>query len=388
MPSSRTEDDDVAITILHTADWHLGMRFPSFAEHEPELTRRRLATIDAIFGLAERNRVNAVLCAGDLFDEPTPAEPWWRGLLERLARLEWSDRHVFLLPGNHDPLVTGSPWSGGHPFRRALPPFVHVVDRDDFTFELGPDAVLHAAPCRSRSGRSDLTEQLPKRAAGDSRIRIGMVHGQTFEFPGFQTNFPISKLAATERGYDYLAIGDTHAFRVYPPEDQPTVYPGAPEPTQFGETEAGCVALAFFSRRTRRPQIRREKVGHWAWLERTCTSIAELRAVKNEDHARTVLRLSVQMQIGPTEFREAEAILRELAGTEAEPGRVGIFELDRSGLVLDTRDLDAALDELPDSLRAAAIELRALAEHGDKAEIARKALWHLVQLASDPAVEA
>jgi DNA repair exonuclease SbcCD nuclease subunit len=298
------------------------------------------------------------------------------------VRLAWTDRHVFLLPGNHDPLVTGSPWSAGHPFRRGLPGFVHVVDRDDFTFALGEDAVLHAAPCRSMSGRSDLTEQLPARARGDARIRVGMVHGQTFEFPGFQTNFPISKRAAEDRGYDYLAIGDTHAFRVYPPEDHPTVYPGAPEPTQFGEIEAGSVALVFFSRRTRRAQIRREKVGYWAWSERTCTSLGQLRALRAEDHARTVMRLSVPMQLGPSEYREAEAILRELAGTEAEPGRVGILELDRSGLVLDTRDLEAALEDLPDSLRAAALELRALAEQGDRAEVAKKALWQLVQLAA------
>jgi len=223
-----------------------------------------------------------------------------------------------------------------------------------------------------------------------TRIRIGLVHGQTFEFPEFQTNFPISKTAATERGYDYLAIGDTHAFRVYEPDDHPTVYPGAPEPTRFGETDAGCVALAFFSRRTRRPQIRRERVGYWTWVERTCTSLHELRTLESEDLSRTVMRLRVAMQLGPLEYREAEAILRRLAGTDAEPGRVGILELDKHGFELDTRDLEAALDELPETLRAAAIELRALAEHGDRPEVARKALWHLVQLASagDPAVEA
>jgi DNA repair exonuclease SbcCD nuclease subunit len=380
---TRTEEDDVALTILHTADWHLGMRFPGFADQEQELTRRRLATIDAIFGVAERNRVDAVLCAGDLFDEPTPAEPWWRGLLERLARLGWNDRPVFLLPGNHDPLVPASVWSSTHPFRQQLPPWVHVVDRDDFAFELSDEAVLHAVPCRSASGRSDLTERLPARAANDRRIRIGLVHGQTFEFPEFQTNFPISKTAATDRGYDYLAIGDTHAFRVYEPEDHPTVYPGAPEPTRFGETEAGSVALAFFSRRLRRPQIRRERVGYWTWIERTCASLSELRALKAEDHGRTVMRLHVQMRVGHEEYREAEAILRELVGTEAEPGRIGILELDRSALELDTRNLDAALDELPESLRTAALELRALAEHGERPEVARRALWQLVQLAAE-----
>jgi hypothetical protein len=110
--------------------------------------------------------------------------------------------------------------------------------------------------------------------------------------------------------------------------------------------------------------------------------VQDRKSVRGEDHARTVMRLRVPMQLGPHEYREAEIILRELGGTEAEPGRVGIFELDRSGLVLDTRDLEAAIDGLPESLRAAALELRALAEHGDRVEVAKKALWQLVQLAA------
>ena len=41
-------EDDVALKILHTADWHLGMGFGAFGEEdERKLTRARLQVVDA-----------------------------------------------------------------------------------------------------------------------------------------------------------------------------------------------------------------------------------------------------------------------------------------------------------------------------------------------------
>ena len=78
-------------------------------------------------------------------------------------------------------------------------------------------------------------------------IRIGCVHGTTFDIAGFETNFPIRQDAGQQRGLDYLAIGDTHSFRdvneKLPWPAVPTVYPGAPEPTAFDEKNAGNVAI-------------------------------------------------------------------------------------------------------------------------------------------------
>src|SRR3954453_16539673 len=97
--TSTEETQEVALKILHTADWHLGRAFPSFAEaDETKLTRARIDAVDRVFGLAESFGVNAVLCAGDLFDDPAPADSWWQGLLRLLERRNWSDRPVFLLP--------------------------------------------------------------------------------------------------------------------------------------------------------------------------------------------------------------------------------------------------------------------------------------------------
>lgn len=377
MSAAKPEGDDVALKFVHTADWHLGRRFPSFAEADRlRLSRARLDVIDRILGVAHQNGADAVLCAGDLFDEPDPGREWWGPLLDTLKKRSGS-RPVFLLPGNHDPLVAASVYAKDHPFRRGLPPDVHVVDGDPFEYQLTPDAVLYGAPCRSQAGQKDLALSLPARSPGDERIRIGLVHGSTFDLDGCQTNFPIARDAAIQRGFDYLAIGDTHSFREVPPGVRPpTVYPSAPEPTCFGEADAGYVAVVFVTRQ-RRANLRRERVAHWTWEEASCRSLADLRTLRDGgDRRRHVLRLTLDMRLPAAEYEEAEAVLRELKGTDAVHGRVGILEVERGRFELDTRNIEDAFPVLPDVLQAAVERLKAM-EDGPQADHARQALMHL-----------
>lgn len=381
MSESDWGDDEVALKVLHTADWHLGKRFVGFAEADrPKLTRARLDVIDRILNVAEQNTVDAVLCAGDLFDEPSPEAMWWEGLAEKLRKRKWSGRPLVLLPGNHDPLTDTSVYHASHRFRSLLPEWVHVVDRDDFELALGDDAVLLARPCRRQSGQDDNALLLPARPHGDERIRIGMVHGSTFDMPGHQTNFPIATDAAVRRGLDYLAIGDTHAWKEYPPSSAPTVYPSAPEQTTFGETETGHVALVFFRRHGRAPLLRRERVAQWEWRVETVRTMEALRVLLEErDLRQTVMRLVVELRVTPAEYEEVERILEELQGTSAKHGRVGVMQIQRDGLELDTRDIERVFDDFPPVLRAAAVALKA--EESVNAEVAQRALYHLYRLA-------
>jgi DNA repair exonuclease SbcCD nuclease subunit len=371
------ETPEVALKILHTADWHLGRAFPAFdAADETKLTRARIDAVDRVLGLAESFGVHAVLCAGDLFDDPAPAESWWRGLLRLFERRNWSDRPVFLLPGNHDPLQPNSVWSDGHEFRRALPAWVHVVDRDDYEFALSEEAVLYAAPCHSQAGADDLTARLPARRPGDQRIRIGLAHGQTFDLAGHQTNFPIAPDAAVERGLNYLAIGDTHAFREWPPKSNPTVYPGAPEATTFGEKDTGFVAVVFFPRQGRPPIVQKHSVGRWVWRDECCRSLGDLEALRTEDLKDCVLRLTLTMQVSVTQLDKVEAILVELQGNEAAHGKAGIVLLDRTGLEIDSSGMGGFEAGLPEVLQSVAARLQEMAQEPEGA-IARRALYHL-----------
>lgn len=373
-------EDDLAFRVVHTADWHLGRRFVGFDEDKRDhLTRARLEVVDRILNVAEYWSVAAVLCAGDLFDEPKPDPIWWEGLAERFRKRAWRDRPVVLLPGNHDPLTETSVYHPSHRFRSLLPDWVHVVDRDNFELPIGDNAVVLARPCRRQSGQDDNAMLLPERAPGDERIRIGMVHGSTFDMPDYQANFPIDTRAAVERGLDYLAIGDTHAWTVYPPASAPTVYPGAPEQTTFGETDTGNVALVLFRRRGTSPSVHPERVARWTWRTETVSDLDELRALLDEPNlAQTVLRLRLDLRATPSEYEEIECLIEELEGTPARTGRVGVIEIDRSGLELDTGAVDDAFDGLPAVLQAAARALEAEATH--QPEVAQRALYHLYRL--------
>ncbi len=377
---TRSEADDVALKLLHTADWHLGKRFPGFDEvDQVTLMRARLDVLAKIVAAAEHNGVDAVLCAGDLFDEPSPDRSWWEPVAKVLTSSS-PRRPIFLLPGNHDPLQLGSVYHPDHPFRRALPSWVHVVDSDDFSYVLNERAVLHARPCRSRAGEDDPALALPGREPGDERIRIGLCHGSTFDAVGCQTNFPIAKDAAARRGFDYLAIGDTHSFRDVPPGARPpVVYPGAPEATSFDEPGAGQVVAVFVSR-SRKVTFRAERVAYWTWIEREVTTLAALRELQSESAlSRAVLRLVIDLRLPAPELEEAEAIVRELKGDHARHGRAGILQVEKRRFELDTGGIEAELANLLPVLRATVDKLRAL-ESGDRPEVARAALYHLYRL--------
>jgi len=84
--------------ILHTADWHLGKRLDSFARL-PE----QVEVLDEICGIADKEDVDAVIVAGDLFDSVNPpieAIELFYKALKRLSRD--GSRLVVAIAGNHD----------------------------------------------------------------------------------------------------------------------------------------------------------------------------------------------------------------------------------------------------------------------------------------------
>src|SRR5499427_10544469 len=101
-PGPGAESGDVVLRLLHTADWHLGRHFPSFPEEaQKKLSRARMDVVGRILDVARRNAVNAVLCAGDIFDDPDPSPDFWEGLARTFQAHAGPHPPVFLIPGNH-----------------------------------------------------------------------------------------------------------------------------------------------------------------------------------------------------------------------------------------------------------------------------------------------
>ncbi|PLK46285.1 exonuclease SbcCD subunit D [Emticicia sp. TH156] len=84
--------------ILHTADWHLGKRLDNY--HRLDEQREVLQEICEI---AEREAVDAVVVAGDLFDNFNPSSEAMELLYSTLHRLsDNGSRAVIAIAGNHD----------------------------------------------------------------------------------------------------------------------------------------------------------------------------------------------------------------------------------------------------------------------------------------------
>ncbi|HLS73125.1 MAG TPA: exonuclease SbcCD subunit D C-terminal domain-containing protein [Actinomycetaceae bacterium] len=82
--------------LLHTSDWHLGRTL-----HGVDMVAHQAAFLDHLVEVVRRERVDAVLVAGDVYDRAIPPVAVVELLNDTLARLTEHTR-VIVTPGNHD----------------------------------------------------------------------------------------------------------------------------------------------------------------------------------------------------------------------------------------------------------------------------------------------
>ncbi|MEO5363359.1 MAG: exonuclease subunit SbcD, partial [Magnetococcus sp. DMHC-8] len=257
--------------ILHTSDWHLGRTLYG---------RSRYDEFDALLtwlaDTIDREQVDALLVAGDLFDSTTPshrAQTLYYQFLGRVA-LSSTCRHVVVIAGNHDsPSFLNAPQA----LLRAL--HVHVVGAvsDDPADEVlllrrrdgTPELLVCAVPyLRDRDVRvaeagesqADKDQKLldglrnhyaTVAAIAEQRCRelggaipcIAMGHlftagGETVEGDGVRDLY-VGSLAHLPAGtlptsFDYLALGHLHVPQKVR-SSEVMRYSGSPLPMGFGE---------------------------------------------------------------------------------------------------------------------------------------------------------
>ncbi len=292
---------------LHTADWQMGMKALQAGEKAKEVRAKRFETAARIVELAQREDVDFVVLAGDLFEHHDVDEAVVRktvAVLDNFAPIR-----VFVLPGNHDPLIAGGVWDrqswkrvGDHV--TLLREAVEVQARDGIA--------LYPAPLKQKQSTLDPTAWMPARAAGDFRIRIGVAHG-TLDILPERTNFPIAATRADEAGLEYLALGDWHGFV----QQGRTVYSGTMEQTGFGEKDPGNVVIVEISSAASEPVVSRHHVGALLWSEhkpsiRDATDVEHLRKAVLEAGPLTAQLLRIVPQLDPVAPPEVLVELRSL----------------------------------------------------------------------------
>ncbi len=228
--------------VLAFSDLHLDA---PFAQGGPELASLRRAdlrhTLQRIVGLASELKVDALLCAGDLYEQERFTPDTVR-LLERVFA-EIHPTRVLIAPGNHD-------WYGSSSIyaTASWSPNVHVFDSPRLSPWDEFDGVrvwgfAHVKP----SGTGNPLEGFS--ADGDA-IHVGLLHGSemsgwswaAMEDPKKQDHAPFSADQIAPAGLSHCVVGHYHK-KV---QGEHHTYGGAPAALSFGEPgNGGAVEITF-----------------------------------------------------------------------------------------------------------------------------------------------
>lgn len=284
----------MTLTLLHTADWQIGKRFSFIAGDAGAMIRtQRLETIRRVAALASERRVDAVLVAGDVFEDNAVSDETLRRTMNALAGFEgpW-----VLLPGNHDAALAQSAWSRLR--RLAIVPDNVVLAMDPEAIELcdGRLCVL-PAPLQRRHELRDLTDYFDAVETDPGVFRVGLAHGAVRNRLPDESEAmnPISDTRADSARLDYLALGDWHGTLEIAPR---TWYAGAAEPDRFKSNDPGNVLLVEISEPGESPRVEKLRVGRFCWeqlefamADEASIGVLDSRIGAFADVSNTLLRL-------------------------------------------------------------------------------------------------
>ena len=214
--------------LLHFADLHLDMPFQWAG---PELARRRRQglrdTLRRILELAVRERVDAVLCGGDLYEQDLFSPDTTAFVCEAFAQVH--PLPVRISPGNHD-------WYGPQSLYSQVrwSPNVHVFSTDRLEpLRLDDGVTLWGGAHLAPAGARDFLDGFTVDREG---VHLGLFHGSE---RGDRAAFGEGRDPhAPFQAVDLVRAGLHHAFcgHYHRPRDAPRhTYPGNPDPLTFGE---------------------------------------------------------------------------------------------------------------------------------------------------------
>ncbi len=362
--------------LLLVSDVHLDTPFawagPSAARDRRRALRQTLVRVCA---LAHEQRVDALLVAGDLYEQERFSPDTADFLRRTFADLELP---VFVSPGNHD-------WYGPHSLYRQVDwtPNVHVFDEARLVpVELADGLTLWGAAHCAPANTDGFLDGFCVDRGG---VSVALFHGsETGDFgwqeSGKTPHAPFTAEQIPRSGLSHAFVGHFHA----PKDGQWHTYPGNPDPLSFGETGDRAAVLAV--------------IGDDGRIERTRFPVAvsqvsdvdvDLTGISNGSEARDRVRAAitgltgvVRVTLGGEIGRDADVRLSDLEGLDeslealvTRLGRVTVaYDLDVLAVEQTVRGQfvrDALQADLDDDMRRRVLitGLRALDGRVDELEV-------------------
>ena len=360
--------------LLHTADWQIGTQFGQFTPEEAaHLTEARFDTVRRIASLATERGMDAVLVAGDVFDQQTVSETVIRRLFGALSGYAgpW-----YLLPGNHDAALAESVWTRAQRLG-CVPDNAHLILEPGVILLDAQRAALLCAPLTQRNTYEDTTAFFDQLETPDGYLRIGLAHGSVTGIlqEDVDSTNPIAPTRAQTARLDYLALGDWHGeYRV----EERIRYAGTHEQDRFRSNEPGYVLEVELPGPGAVPIVQRTRVSKYGWhlLKPHLTVASDVTQLRTQLEAfaeHDVLRIEAT---GDLALADAEAVNVAIEETRA---RVRALRATTTGVkVLPTDEDLAALGARSGYLAKVVERLRAIQADGEGA-VASEALLMLAR---------
>lgn len=338
--------------LLVSADTHLGSPIRSVALRNPDLgDRLKQASRDTfveIVDLAISEQVDALVLAGDIFDNGYPDLKSRAFLIAQLARAAEAGVLTVLIRGNHDALLD-------HKAHGDLGPNIHLLHKGAPTVEIG-DAAFHGLSFDAAHVAKSFLPDYPSPVPG--KRNVGLMHTSLDGAPGHDPYAPCAERDLMAHGFDLWCLGHIHA--PFERVDGPVlaVMPGIPQPRHFGERNGGTVTLVSLDEGA--PEFERRAVGRLGFSECAldlcaCSNQEEvLRSLRNALLPAQLPGRDVALRLHVTSDRHGADLVAVLA-TEVLDNIEGVF-LDKVKSVPPLRQSGVEMDDLVRLMREELVE--------------------------------
>lgn len=368
----------MTVTFLHTSDLQIGMTRKFLdADAQSRFEQSRIEAIRTMGEVAASHECDFIVMAGDVFEHNSLSRRTFGRALEELKRLPVP---VFVLSGNHDPLVADSHLlkiddaAGVTVFKDSQPVELRTAS--------GEKVELVGAPLTAKYATHDLVSAAVKDLAPAEHVRIAVGHGQALarhnEVKPDLINLDEVNDALSKGAIDYLALGDTHSAQAVDSAGK-VWFSGAPETTDFeelltggGENNSGNVLVVTISKSaptSSTVSVKEVPVGKWTF-EAPVVEIGSMDDAKDfvatldsyENKSTTVIKYAL---VGTIDVATAEYLEQEIA--RLQPVFGALYERERlMDLHLEPTDEDLEALGLGGFFATALDELIGKATSGDQ----------------------
>ena len=236
------DQGNAMVRLLHTADVHLGAKFPGLGDKGAVQREQVRASFKKLVSLTLAEDVDIILIAGDLFDANQQPQKNIDLVIEQFGLLAAKNIPVCLIPGTHDCFDSASIYRKVNFVERY--PNLTLFTGEGWEYKEFPALGLTVYGKANHSNRSYNSPLEGLKRLTESRFHVAMAHG-SLNIPGAfaEDDHVFNKEQIQGSQMHYVALGHWH--RPYPCCDRGVIawYSGPPETISVDQKEPGSALI-------------------------------------------------------------------------------------------------------------------------------------------------